>query len=147
MRFCEKCKTAFCLTVPILSQVKGMRIGRDSHACGLVRNPDRIVAVGGDTNTEDYHDKTTSEIFFLESGSWAEGPGIPGRNYHSDSVAVQYGDTFLLIGGNNVYDDERGVGNIYQFDARNFAWVKRKESLQLGRSNYAGFELPMSVKC
>ena len=75
-----------------------------------------FVVVGGN--------KLSSEILDLETMTWRDGPTAGG--WYSNNVAAQFGDTFVVVGG-DVTD------NIYEFDAENEAWIERHEKLSTER--------------
>lgn len=83
-----------------------------------------------------------SYIFDLESLEWAFGPDLPQLGSWEYSSAVQFKDTFLLVGGHNANLA------IYQFDQDNNDWIVRSETLTTARVSPAAFMVPNdAVNC
>ena len=102
-------------------------------ACGSATLPDgtRIVIVaGGRTSDASNIAQTRVQIFNVETREWSEGPELPDTLKYGE--AVPYGDTFLILGGQNL--DSYDVGTILEFDPLSMAWITRSEVLSLPRS-------------
>ena len=57
------------------------------------------------------------------------------------SSSVQFGDTFLLVGG---YGDVGNLDTIIEFDEAGDRWIVRNETLQTARSDHAAILMPDS---
>merc|ERR1712187_47251 len=76
-----------------------MQTTRFKSAAGFVPSENAVVVIGG--IDDDGNVLNTSDKFLLESQVWANNsPSLPmGSSGVYDAAAVQYGDSFLLIGG------------------------------------------------
>ena len=117
-----------------------MRYSRSSHACGVARNPTKVVVVGGDTYPADAAD--TVEIFDLRFEEWSLGPWLPDAFKLTDATTVAYGDSFILLGG---WSASGASDKVYEFDPVNNEWFLRPEELKIGRSNTVAFAVPESL--
>ena len=86
-----------------------------------------MVVAGGDE--EPY----PSDVYNFETGNFRGGPLFP-RGVTA-AASVQYGDTFLVVGGL----DSNGeiLDTIYEYDALNEEWIEREEKLATPRYNLA----------
>ena len=115
-----------------------MSVARDDHSCG--RTDNRIVVVGGYSEEA----SRTSEIFSLDSLTWATGPGVPstpnGKFFRSEVYQLE--DAFDLLGG---YDGSNYLDTVFEFDPEGFTWKLRDERLDTGRYLHANVHIPNRV--
>lgn len=114
------------------TELTPMSEARKGHACGRA-GTDIVVTGGG--NKQD-----TSEIFSLLTGTWRQGPPVPGGDwlYAASSAYVQTANSFRILGGYT----EHGDRNIYEFDPASSAWVTSDLTLQMERSRHVAFNIP-----
>ena len=113
-----------------------MSVGRDLHACALLQNPAGVIALGGMDYQRTEH--KTSEIFDLRTESWSQGPDMPNGTELFGMQAVEYQDTFLMLGG----CPDTGSRNVYQFDRDSLEWITREETLTFPRCDHVAFKIP-----
>ena len=96
-----------------------------------------IVYAGGDP---DYYENTY--IYDLDSGIdiWRPGPKFE----FYDGASVQFGDTFLLVGGRQNVFPFSASDQIWQFnpDPSDESWVLRPETLKSAKYHTAAFLVP-----
>ena len=79
---------------------------------------------------------TSTEILNLDTLEWSAGPALP--EALGFATAVQYRNTFLIVGGSG----STILDTIYEYDAENDDWVSRPETLAVPRDNCAAFMMP-----
>ncbi len=109
--------------------------GRDLYlaACGMATRSDgsRVAVVaGGEYLIWPYTPVTTTHLFDPDLGLWTPGPPLP--EPRSWGRAVQYGDSFLLVGGTSTGSLELVpyVGSILRYDADADAWEELPQALE-----------------
>ena len=97
-----------------------LSVERSRHSCGLAHTDIglEVVVVGGTSNPR------SVEIFNLYTKSWRAGPSYPVNTV--DSALVQYGRSFVVIGG--------GTTLLYEYDFVNEDWILMPEFLSNGGS-------------
>ena len=93
------------------------------HGCGLfeAEGEQKVMVVGGEG-------ESTTEIYDVATDSWTDGPLTPyGKPFSSMSV-VQYGRTFVILGG-MLGDDVIGTDQIFEYNVRYNGFVERKEKI------------------
>ena len=88
---------------------------------------DIVVAGGYDRPESEYLDDC--EIYNTVTRVWREGPNLP--QPLSFMSSVQYEDTFLLVGGQNL---DQKFDTIYQYDQTSETWIIREERLSAPKS-------------
>lgn len=143
------------VTLPGIPRTRNMPMG------GLVTYVDgskEVVIAGG-------WDKTISDIFNLQTQTWRGGPSLPKSEELWGANAVQYQDSFLLIGGdtqgltvtyffistvqvdkrtyhNHVFTGSQSSADIFLFDPDTLTWTKLVQSLKIARDLSAAFLVP-----
>ena len=115
-----------------------MSVERRAPGCGLVNNKD-VVFAGGYVSGSD--DLTSVEIFNLDEMSWRTGPfelPLP----LSFPMSVQYGLTFVLVGGEN---NPTWYDHIYQFDKLTYGWIELSQRLSSPKTASLSIPLPNSL--
>ena len=112
------------------SQIPNLLEKRDRASVGLI-NGEEIVVAGGSGSK-------TSEIFNIATNEWRQGPDLPINGDLCCTSSVQYGNSFLIVGGFN-----GGVqDSILRYDSSNHKWVTLPQKLDTGRDNFAAFLIP-----
>ena len=106
---------------------------RELFSCGLTNQGSEIVVTGGGPAFN------TTDIFSLVDMSWRTGPVLPSPLRLAASVP--YGDTFLVVGGQQG-DDGMSVDTIFQYDPEGPSWIEREERLALARDSHVAIPLP-----
>ena len=129
---------AYLLEVAIWkwTRLDDMVYGRYQHSCGKAGSD--IVVVGGCCSNLV---KTTSEIFSLETMYWTSGPAIPQTpdGSLSNAAVAQFENTFFILGG---LSGNTRLDSVFEFDAMNIVWKKRKEKLSTGKFDHAVVAIP-----
>lgn len=68
-----------------------------------------------------------TEILDLATLEWRVGPVLPG--YIASSASIQYGDSFLLVGGEG--DGNPDGKSILEFNPDDEVWIIREEKLPI----------------
>ena len=105
--------------------------GRETHGCGIAQTPagPELVVTGGGFNI------TTTEIYNFASNTWRYGPSLP--HHITGPASVQFGDSFLVVGGENYIEiapqdwDAVILDTIYQYDTKTEEFVLRDESMSV----------------
>lgn len=118
------------------TKVNDMANHHAGHACFVMG--DYAYVIGGWSQDED---AIPTEKFNLLTGEWSEGPALPGSKRLQYAATVEYDETYLLIGGNDVTTDEDSDA-VYQFDDKLQDWTERPETLQLARNAHSAIPLP-----
>ena len=102
--------------------------------------PDRtrhLIAAGGDARAD-----TATWIYELDSGIalWRPGPEFP----FEAGASVQFGDTFLAVGGESNDGSYTDSNQIWEFNANPLdeKWILRPERLKTSKHNLAAFLVP-----
>ena len=69
------------------------------------------------------------EILDLSSLSWRPGPPLP--RAIRGAASVQFGDSFLVVGGQD--GDGASLSSVYEYNPVDEEWALRAEELSLGR--------------
>ncbi len=112
---------------------------RKNSGCGLVRTSEGseyVVVVGGYDSTSRY----STEILDLSTLEWSDGPYAPRSAY--SMASVQYGDSFLLVGG---YETGEYLDSVYLWDHSRQDFVLLAEGLVEGRQGVAAFTVAGEV--
>ena len=115
---------------------------KHGHACAVLRDPPRVMVVGGfaDSGKQKSLD-TTTEILDLESMTWTQGPSTPEKLGFSGAAAIPYRDSFVLVGG----DTGPFFRTIYYLNVDSMTWETLDEKLENPRQYFAGFQIPNDV--
>ena len=116
-----------------------MGVERNGPGCGLVNKKDVVIAGGFVSGSTD--DLTSVEIFNLDEMSWRSGPfelPLP----LSFPSSVQYGLTFVLVGGEN---SPTRYDHIYQFDKLTYGWIELSQRLSSPKTAPLSIPLPNSL--
>ena len=109
---------------------------RRSHICHPIKKGIEVLAVGG-------LGKSSAEVFSFETLCWRLIQPLP-REVGFSRVAIQYKDTFLIVGGMYYIDsDQRPSDAIYQFVPSDYSWIKRSERLGMGRWDHLSLPLKL----
>ena len=103
---------------------------------GKAKYPDgseKIIVAGG----VDAPGSSTSAVFDLNTQLWSPGPDLPYSLY--SAASVQFGDTFLFIGGAGESDY---TDTILQFDPATETFIQRTEKLGHKKIYTASFLVP-----
>ena len=111
-------------------------LGRDCHGCGVAQtssNGLELIVAGGDTQ----NGTKSTEIYNFETNEWRAGQDLP--HQMEFPASVQFGDSFLLVGGTNyVRHEEDGnfdmiyLDTIYQWDSDTESFALRPEKMSVG---------------
>ena len=86
-----------------------------------------MIVAGGDL------EPFTTNIYEFETGNFRSGPFFP-RGV-TDASSVQFGDTFLVVGGKDANDEI--LDSIFEYDPENEEWIEREEKLTVARRDLA----------
>ena len=108
-------------------QLPSMSQGRIAHACGSVNGGTELVVAGGWDFSHNYFDST--EVLDIEIDDyWRTVAPLPGAFAYPGSVP--YGDTFLVVGGQQNSWDERRMSVLYYTKSAQNKIYKRSLFLQ-----------------
>ena len=119
------------------TQLPDMIEARNDHICHQINGGKEVLAIGGD-------EKSSVESFAFDSMSWKEVNSLP-REIQDARYAVEYKDTFLIVGG---WDWDYGnLDTLYEFvPSAEYRWVERSEKLAQRRSRHLSFPLKSGWK-
>ena len=90
-----------------------MTHGRMRHGCGRVTNPttgkEEVVVVGGKSGAY----SSSSEIYTVEDDTWRQ--GIPLPRVFGNLASLPYGDSFLILGGNDRISCHDSIYQVHLF--------------------------------
>ena len=81
------------------------------------------------------------KVIFIK-GQWNRGPDFPVAQV-GGGVSVPYGDTFLMVGGENFVHEALYL--IYKFDIDTHTFVKLEQRMAIPRSSFAAFLVPKDL--
>ena len=64
---------------------------------------------------------------------------VPDEHFLAYATTVPYGDSFLLVGGQESGPNGPHLATIYEFDAENWEWIEREERLERPRDGHVAF--------
>ena len=120
--------------LPDLNEVREKpAVGAITHADGSVE----IVVAGGVS-------LTSTKIFNFEGNLWRNGPELPVAKDLENPAAVQYGNTFIVLGGRDygLGDPDSIRDTLFMFDPKNDDWIQLPQKLLSGRRYCAAFLVP-----
>jgi hypothetical protein len=119
------------------SQLENISSGRRFGTCGVITRlsgEKEVVFANGEGKGGYSH---STEIFSFNTMKWRPGPKMP---MVSDmSFGVQYGDTFLAVGG---YHDNYLLDSILKYDVVHDTWIQLESRLKSSKGVYNAFLLP-----
>lgn len=126
------------------AEVEPMAETRYGPICGTITRDDgetEVVVAGGKSETEVFK---STEIFSLSDMAWRSGPDLPLAI--ESATAVQFGDSFLAIGG--VDANGTHLKTFYTFDVEQEDWMEKEERLRRARSHLVAIFVPdEAVEC
>jgi N-acetylneuraminic acid mutarotase len=117
------------------SALPNLPVATSNTQAGLVTLADgtkEVIVVAGDG-------VVATQIFSLDTQTWRLGPDFPGGELVLGS-SVQYGDTFLIVGGFAVAGE--WLDTIYVYDAEAESWELTDETLAVPRFYFAALLVP-----
>ena len=106
-----------------------MQRGKNRASAGFINGHEIVVAGGVSTRS--------SEIFDLDTNLWRWGPDLPVELDLQLAQALQFQDSFILIGG---YDHGEGYQDtILKFNPDSYRWTKLPQKLRNARRYHAAF--------
>ena len=106
-----------------------------SGSLGFINGHEVVIAGGSNTKK--------SQIVDLDTYEWRFGPDLPVFDELSMPAAVQFEDSFLVMGGWDTLD-HRYQDRIFKFDPVNYEWEILPHKLQMARSSFTAILVPSS---
>ena len=111
---------------------------RFGHICQPIKGGKEVLAIGG-------LGKSSVEAFSFESLSWRRVGSLPvGIGYARN--AVEYGETFLIVGGLESAEDNALSDAIYEFVPSDYIWIERSEKLKKAKAGHLSLPLKSGWK-
>ena len=99
-----------------------------------------VVLAGGHRRGSD------AEIFSPASNAWRNIEPMPHAAY--DGASVQYGDSFLAIGGSDGDTNSQDLDSVHRFDVETDSWVELPHRMEEARAFFPAFLVPEDfVEC
>ena len=107
-----------------------------------VAGDDIIVMTSGTWLTQFFQGTSYVQIYNVPTGTWREGPMLPGNvmTTFSKYVTAPYSDSFVVVGAK---DDFQREGATFQWDGSNTEWIERSEKLSHSRMNNVAVLVPV----
>ena len=119
-------------------QLPDMIEERFGHICHPIKGGREVLAIGG-------WDKSSVESFSFDSMSWRSVNPLP-RKIENARYAVEYKETFLIVGGWDFNSRPRFLDTLYEFVPSDYTWIERSEKLKQRRANHLSLPLKSGWK-
>ena len=120
------------------NKLQNMIENRAGHICHPIKGGREVLAIGG-------IGISSVESFFFYSMSWRRVNQLP-RKIGWARYAVEYKETFLIVGGYDTESNTRNLDTVFEFVPSNYTWIERSEKLNKGRYSHLSFPLKSGWK-